>query len=82
MSTSSRALLTNSTTVLMTSNDDHDHGNDDVNDYDFSRDEDDENDDLCNRGVWGSHLGSETLLRRHAKSRRRIACISESFSSF
>ena len=30
---------------------------------------------LC-RGVWGSHLGSETLLRRHAKSRRRIACIS------
>ena len=49
---------------------------------DFSRDVDDENDDLCNRGVWGSHLGSETLLRRHAKSRRRIACISESFSSF
>ena len=34
---------------------------------------------LGNRGVWGSHLGSESLLRRHAKSRRRIACISESF---
>lgn len=30
---------------------------------------------LDTRGVWGSHLGSETLLRRHTKSRRRIACI-------
>jgi len=27
------------------------------------------------RAVWGSHLGSETLLRSHTKSRRRIACI-------
>jgi len=32
-------------------------------------------DSLDEKGVWGSHLGSETLLRRHAKSRRRIACI-------
>jgi len=31
---------------------------------------------LDNRCVWGSHLGSETLLRSHTKSRRRIACIS------
>lgn len=30
---------------------------------------------LDTKGVWGSHLGSETLLRRHTKSRRRIACI-------
>ena len=30
MSTSSRALLVNSTTVLMTSNDDHDDGDDGV----------------------------------------------------
>merc|ERR1719370_1867133 len=32
-------------------------------------------DSLDDKGVWGSHLGSETLMRRHAKSRRRIACI-------
>lgn len=30
---------------------------------------------LDTRYVWGSHLGSETLLRSHTKSRRRIACI-------
>ena len=33
--------------------------------------------EACPRGVWGSHLGSETLQRSHTKSRRRIACISK-----
>merc|ERR1712223_2038151 len=28
-----------------------------------------------NYTVWGSHLGSETLLRRHKNTRTRIACI-------
>ena len=31
---------------------------------------------LDDRTVWGSHLGSETLIRRHKNTRTRIACIS------
>lgn len=30
---------------------------------------------LDDRAVWGSHLGSETLMRGHKNSRSRIACI-------
>ena len=30
---------------------------------------------LDDKTVWGSHLGSETLLRRHKNTRTRIACI-------
>ena len=30
---------------------------------------------LDDKTVWGSHLGSETLMRRHKNTRTRIACI-------
>ena len=30
---------------------------------------------LDNRAVWGTHLGSETLMRGHKNARTRIACI-------
>ena len=30
---------------------------------------------LDDKTVWGSHLGSETLIRRHKNTRTRIACI-------
>jgi len=30
---------------------------------------------LDDRTVWGNHLGSETLIRRHKNTRTRIACI-------
>jgi len=30
---------------------------------------------LDNRAVWGTHLGSETLMRGHKNTRTRIACI-------
>ena len=30
---------------------------------------------LDDKTVWGGHLGSETLMRRHKNTRTRIACI-------
>ena len=30
---------------------------------------------LDHKTVWGGHLGSETLMRRHKNTRTRIACI-------
>ena len=30
---------------------------------------------LDDRAVWGTHLGSETLMRGHKNARSRIACI-------
>ena len=30
---------------------------------------------LDDKTVWGGHLGSETLIRRHKNTRTRIACI-------
>ena len=30
---------------------------------------------MDDKTVWGGHLGSETLMRRHKNTRTRIACI-------